>query len=1041
MPNPALPISSPDITSLSYAILYDISGGLPTITLTNASTVVNPNLLTWWYVITTPSGTPIHTGSATSPDVVHTAWTTLQISSGAWPLLFGVPPCAQVEFSPNSPYVCTLYVKDSANNIYSLTIQQTITRPNGNSQNSCGNFGVAAVGVQVKCYTNPAVVFCTDSTNLAYNNILAPSSTSNDWILVYPPDAVGNQPANGTASNTPYVNFPVGYNGDGYVLYLNEFASYDFGNGATVKVQYKAFNTTTGSAGLTFAVLCNIDLCRLQCQMQAFYEVSKKSCNTVENSVWDQKKTNINYLFTQAILGIIQPLCQIDVPALVAEIQAIIGNNTGNCNCGCTDTGVNFNYPTGSSSSSSGCCPVSTNVIDNNTGVAPTLCPQSYFPVQVKDPTNMTVIGSANNINDLVAIVNATPAWQAYGVAFAEGNCKVGWFPVSPATIPPDIKVNLVGTIIPPSAYVDAIIDINTNMPPLGCPSGSPYPVRVYNPAATLVIGIANSAAEVVSLLNSTPAWASYGIASVQDTCHVQFNLADPALLPPVIKIDLQTTGTSCQSNEAMYLVYMVDPCFPLSPVTTSSFPCNVNVNWGLGVGDEFVGIVTGWANLATALNTFSTKPPQLTISVGATSNSLQIANSDCTAYPHSPVITCNAGSNSYILFGGNHTTELGTTPTLNGVLALGVADSSVVGRIPPPDVTKHMWHTIKIGNFIIVAEGDTGKIYFYDVTNALSPSLARIIQLTPTTVVNNFDGTPHSTNYLSPFVPKPSNFSLYFPTDYYGTMTLNAIWVCEGTTGSIWIIDLYDPGDGVIDSDQNNVLLGKCPRVLKGSTLYFSQDGDLEQAAGLSSGVAIGNSVHVSWPAPTTFGYGQSVIFSQPEYVWAISYDGLGNMYFTGAHGSVARVSSGSTPDITNSHILGSSANFLFRLSSVISGGVLYFAGINLQIGSPPVSYQKLKKVTTASLDANAPVVTEIDGATGVSTTNSYFNVIPLGNCQLVLVYAFGTSPGQGIGIYRLSGGVIVDFVELISQPYYMYNVVAVPNYSQYTPNTFVNP
>ena len=416
MPNPVKPISSPDISSLSFGILYDISGATPNIILTNASTVIHASLLTWWYVITTPSNTPIHSGSLLTPDVINANWSTLQIPANSWPLLFGNPPCGQVEFSPGAPYVCTLYVKDSTNTVYSLTIAQTIVRPNGNTSNSCGNFGVSSANVEVKCYSNPAVVFCSERTNYTYNNVVAPviGSMSSLWTLVYPPDANGNNPANGTAQDTPYVNFPVGYNGDGYTLFLNQYASYDMGNGATIRVQYKAINPKTGVNGLTFAVLCNIDLCRLQCQMQAFYELSEKHCNTVENSDYAYKKTNINYLFSQAIAGIIQPLCQIDIPAIVVKIQGILGNVGGNCDCGCTDAGVNFNYPTGTGGTSSGgCCPVSVSVLDDGTGLAPSLCPLSYFPAEVKDPTNSTVIGTAYSVNDLVAILNSNTAWQS----------------------------------------------------------------------------------------------------------------------------------------------------------------------------------------------------------------------------------------------------------------------------------------------------------------------------------------------------------------------------------------------------------------------------------------------------------------------------------------------------------------------------------------------------------------------------------------------------------------------------------------------------
>lgn len=1033
MPTPILPVSSPDISTLSYSVLFDISGAIPNIVLTNASTVINSNHLIWWYVITTPSGTPIHTGSLSVPDVVNVPWTTLQITPNSWPMVFGMNgPCAQVEFSTGVPYICTLYVKDSASNTFSLTISQTVVRPNGNTQNSCGNFGVAAAGIEVKCYTNPAVVFCADSTNYTYNNILSPITNSmvNQWVLTYPPDANGNQPANGIASNTPSVTFPIGYNGSGYVLFLNDYAAYDMGNGATIKVQYKAINPQTGTQGLNFAVLCNIDLCRLQCQMSAFYEVSKKNCNTVDNSVYADKKTNINYLYAQAITGIIQPLCGIDVAAIVAEIQSIIGNIGSGCDCGCTDTGINFNYPTGQSASSSGCCPVSTGIIDNATGLTPTACPQSYFPVQVKDPTNTTVIGSANNINDLVSVLNATPSWEAYGVAFAEGNCKLGWFPATGATTIPNTRVNLVTVVIPPTAYKDPLIDINSSAAPAGCPTGNPYPLRIYDKTATTIIGIANNIGDVVAILNADAGWSAFGVASVQDTCNVQFNLTNPATIPPVVKVDSNTTSSSCTSNSGNYLIYMVDPCFPLAPITTSSFPCNFSVDWQTGSGVNPVGLMASFAALVAALNASGQKPPQLTFTLGTVPNSIQIANSDCTAYPHAPAITANSGSAKYMMFGANHTDNTGTGASQNGLAAFGLSSNLDLGRIPGATGNKHMWHTIHIGNYAIVAEGDTGKIYFYDISNPLTPTLARTIQLNDTGSGNCFTGLPHSTNFTSPTTPQPSFFSLYFPTDYYAGMSLNQIFVTEGTTGSVWVINFAGAGSGVVASDTNAKLLGKCPRIYAwaggSGGVYLTQDGDLEQAAGLSSGVTVGAVVNIVFNAPSSFSYNETIIIPNvTERVWAGSYDGTSNVYWTGQFGSVAVSNGLGTPFIINTKIFGSTGQFNFRLNTSYFAGILHFAALQLTTSAGVLP---IRMATGASLIAGTPAIT------GISLITSVFNIVPVGSCLIAITIAAPT-----LEIYRIDNSHLVS-IPVTQSGGSIYNIISVPQ-GVYTPNSLINP
>jgi hypothetical protein len=507
MPNPSIPCSgSPDISTLSYAILYDISVFPASITLTNFSTLIHPTLLTWWYVITTPSGTPIHSGSLASPDVsLGNTWTTLTIPPNTWPLIFGTPPCGQVEFSNNSPYICTLYVKDSVGNTFSLAILQLITSPNGNNQYSCGNFGRASVSIEVQC--NNKVVFCNDSTNFAYQNLLQPTSApTNAWTLLYPQDPNGNQPANGTAVNTPNVSFPIGYSGDGYVLNLRDYASYNMGNGATINIQYKAINPNTGGPGLPFSVLCNIDLCKLQCQIQAFMKLSVKKCGNVMNPELNTQMTRMNLLLWEATTGIMQPLCGIDVPAIIKEIQKI-GNLDDNCDCGCTDTGINFNYPLNPGATTGGCCPVSVPIINLTTSPA-TPCTATVYPVQVLDPTGSVIIGLAADNPSIITILNSNPAWEAIGTFFLEGACFVGCFPVTVGASVPNVyiqeptsactgntqlyAVNLADLCLPTVPITTAFFPLNVFVD-FGLGAGPVYVGNVATPGAMIVA------------LNSTP--------------------------------------------------------------------------------------------------------------------------------------------------------------------------------------------------------------------------------------------------------------------------------------------------------------------------------------------------------------------------------------------------------------------------------------------------------------------------------------------------------------------------------------------------------
>lgn len=323
--------TSPDITLLDFAILYDIAVGTPSITLTNQS-VGNPsgdtNLdnCTWWYTITTPSGVYIHQGTQASPDVTDDDWDTLTIPSGSWPTPFGTPPYGQVEFSCGVPYIATLYVMDSDDNIFSTSKSVTICRPNGNTEATKGSFGTANVAVTVKCAS--AAIYTLDTTNYTYQNIIGVFN-QNRWTLAYPMDDQGNIPAPVNVGNQGRVIFNVGYSAEGYQLYLNTTATYDMGDDQTIKVQYK-FKSV-------FAVWCNVSLCAIQCQIDGLMKLSDPTCGKVTDPAVLAKLQQVGFLATQALIGIEQPLCGIDVPAIIEKAKAVGGIP---CDCGTTG-GIN----------------------------------------------------------------------------------------------------------------------------------------------------------------------------------------------------------------------------------------------------------------------------------------------------------------------------------------------------------------------------------------------------------------------------------------------------------------------------------------------------------------------------------------------------------------------------------------------------------------------------------------------------------------------------------------------------------------------------
>ena len=251
--------------------------------------------------------------------------------------------------------------------------------------------------------------------------------------------------------------------------------------------------------------------------------------------------------------------------------------------------------------------------------------------------------------------------------------------------------------------------------------------------------------------------------------------------------------------------------------------------------------------------------------------------------------------------------------------------------------------------------------------------------------------------------------------------------------------------------SSAQTALLGKCPRTCTGGvsgglwTVYLTQDGDLEQAAGLSSGVAMGYIPIVIFGVTGGLSYGSLQVFAQAEYVWAASYDGSQYVYFTGSHGSVyAFAATGVGSSVYNHQILGSGAQFLYRLNTSCFGGNLYMAALDLGIGSPPVQYQPLKIVATASLLASSPIVSQIDvAAGGEASINTFFNVMPLGGCLIAIVMAGGLTPGQPVVIYRTGGSLVgsINATPDSTHGYYAYNYIAIPNINKYTPNSFVLP
>ena len=172
--------ASPDITNLEFSVKLDMSTEIPSVSITNLSTIVNLGNLQWVFELRSPSQ-DVHIGSFTTPDVNGVAFTTFTFPE-TLPQYFN-----QLEFDSSRPYSVKAIVKDSNQAEFSLTHKGTLCKPNNNDVES--NFGDAKIGVQVKCAS--AQLLVTDKTDTLYKGIVG-TSVSTTVQLDYPKDKAGN---------------------------------------------------------------------------------------------------------------------------------------------------------------------------------------------------------------------------------------------------------------------------------------------------------------------------------------------------------------------------------------------------------------------------------------------------------------------------------------------------------------------------------------------------------------------------------------------------------------------------------------------------------------------------------------------------------------------------------------------------------------------------------------------------------------------------------------------------------------------------------
>lgn len=308
---------SPDITSLEVQVTWDISGVLPNISLVNLSTGSGLANMLWWFVAYSPTNTPIHVGDVNNIDI-NGAWNSYVITD-SWP-----KPFHSIEWS-GAPYTFTVYAKDTQGNIYSISKSATICHTNGNTQLSKNPYGLGKVYLRLLC--EQAGVYFEDQTYTTWKGLTG-TRISSTLKVAYPIDESGSVLPPFELTNFSNVIVPITFSSENYQFISTSIYDYDFTNYVHVRVKYLQ--------SARFPVLCNIDLCPLACEIAKLIDsVENGTCGDATEA--NRKLGLINSKFALIVMGKFEPLCGVDVPKLINEIQEIGGFE---CDCCNTPTGI-----------------------------------------------------------------------------------------------------------------------------------------------------------------------------------------------------------------------------------------------------------------------------------------------------------------------------------------------------------------------------------------------------------------------------------------------------------------------------------------------------------------------------------------------------------------------------------------------------------------------------------------------------------------------------------------------------------------------------
>lgn len=297
--------NSADIDVFDFRTIYDLSGATGKVRLINLSSGPGLANVTYWFVVTTPSNIPFHQATVSTPDIVG-LWNTEHVLPTDIPVIQG-----HIDWSGYS-YTITGYVKDASGAIYKTAPYSTqIKRPSGNKDNQRNNFGNGMMSVLMNCCNGKLVM--RDLTSYSYMG-QAGYRVSKTLKLVFPPDDTSTTPNPFQLANFNEAEVSIPYNGKNYQVLLDAVYDYEQADNTVVRIKYK-FKAC-------FDINCGTDLCSIICAFQKFQATMDSEGCSKEDMELERKIMN---KLMQAVIGLMQPLCGINVSKLVAEMRELLG--------------------------------------------------------------------------------------------------------------------------------------------------------------------------------------------------------------------------------------------------------------------------------------------------------------------------------------------------------------------------------------------------------------------------------------------------------------------------------------------------------------------------------------------------------------------------------------------------------------------------------------------------------------------------------------------------------------------------------------------